>query len=78
MPECTTRYTINAQGLTLKNLCVNTCNLYMYNKGVYDIPLNTGSVIVADCFYNDFHLLNVWDSEAVFFVIRHKENLHTT
>ena len=45
------------------------------NKGAYDIPLQAGSVIVADRFYNDFSLLNVWDSKGVFFVIRHKENL---
>jgi hypothetical protein len=45
------------------------------NKGAYDIPLLKRSVIVADRFYNDFSLLNVWDSKGVFFVIRHKENL---
>jgi len=48
------------------------------NKGAYDIPLLKGSVIVADRFYNDFSLLNVWDSKGVFFVIRHKENLQYT
>ncbi|MCB0540078.1 MAG: IS4 family transposase [Bacteroidetes bacterium] len=45
------------------------------NKGAYDIQLTKQSVIVADRFYNDFHLLNVWDSNSVFFVVRHKENL---
>ena len=45
------------------------------NKGVYGIPLIKRSVIVADRFYNDFHLLNVWDSSGVFYVVRHKENL---
>lgn len=45
------------------------------NKGAYDVPLHKGSVIVADRFYNDFSLLNVWDSNGVFFVVRHKENL---
>lgn len=45
------------------------------NKGAYDIPLIKASVIVADRFYNDFALLNVWDSNQVFFVIRHKENI---
>lgn len=45
------------------------------NKGAYDIPLLSGSVIVADRFYNDFSLLNVWDSKGVFFVIRHKDNI---
>lgn len=45
------------------------------NKGAYDIPLVESSVIVADRFYNDFYLLNVWDSNKVFFVIRHKHNL---
>lgn len=48
------------------------------NKGAYDVPLHKGSVIVADRFYNDFSLLNVWDSNQVFFVIRHKENLQYT
>ena len=45
------------------------------NKGAYEIPLLKGSVIVADRFYNDFSLLNVWDSTGVFFVVRHKENI---
>jgi hypothetical protein len=45
------------------------------NKGAYDVPLLKGSVIVADRFYNDFSLLNVWDSKGVFFVVRHKENM---
>jgi len=45
------------------------------NKGAYNMPLVKVSVIVADRFYNDFPLLNVWDSNGVFFVIRHKENL---
>ncbi len=45
------------------------------NKGAYEIPLLKGSVIVADRFYNDFSLLNIWDSKGVYFVIRHKENL---
>jgi Transposase DDE domain len=45
------------------------------NKGAYDVPLLKGGVIVADRFYNDFSLLNVWDSKGVYFVIRHKENL---
>lgn len=45
------------------------------NKGAYDIPLVKGSVIVADRYYNDLLLLNVWDSNQAFFVIRHKENL---
>lgn len=45
------------------------------NKGASDIPLLKGSVIVADRFYNDFSLLNVWDSNQVYFVVRHKENI---
>ncbi len=48
------------------------------NKGAYDIPLLKGSVIVADRFYNDLSLLNVWDSKCVYFVIRHKENMQYT
>lgn len=45
------------------------------NKGAYDIPLLKGSVIVADRFYNDFSLLNVWDKSDVYFVVRHKHNI---
>lgn len=45
------------------------------NKGAMDIPLVKGSVVVADRFYNDFNLLNIWDSNHIFFVVRHKENL---
>lgn len=45
------------------------------NKGAYDIPLLKGSVIVADRFYNDFSLLNIWDSSDVYFVVRHKDNI---
>jgi len=45
------------------------------NKGAYEIPLLKGSVIVADRYYNDFSLLNIWDSKGVYFVIRHKENI---
>jgi len=45
------------------------------NKGAYDIPLLKGSVIVADRFYNDLSLLNIWDNKGVLFVIRHKDNL---
>lgn len=45
------------------------------NKGAYDIPLIKNSVIVADRYYNDFTLLNVWDSNQVSFVVRHKENI---
>lgn len=48
------------------------------NKGAYDVPLLKGSVIVADRFYNDFSLLNVWDSKGVYFVIRHKDNIKFT
>jgi hypothetical protein len=48
------------------------------NKGAYNIPLLKGSVIVADRFYNDFSLLNVWDSKGVYFVVRHKDNIQYT
>jgi len=48
---------------------------YKTKKEAYDIPLIKGSVIVAGRFYNDFSLLNVWDSTGVFFVIRYKINI---
>ena len=45
------------------------------NKGAYDMPIRKGAVIVGDRFYNDFSMLNVWDSNGAFFVVRHKDNL---
>ena len=45
------------------------------NKGAESIPLTPGSVVVADRYYNDLPLLNIWDSNKVNFVIRHKSNL---
>ncbi len=45
------------------------------NKGAYNIPVQKGAVIVADRYYNDFSMLNVWDSKEAFFVVRHKNNL---
>lgn len=45
------------------------------NRGAYDIPVQKGAVIVADRYYNDFSMLNNWDSTKAFFVIRHKDNL---
>lgn len=48
------------------------------NKGASDIQLIPGSVIVADRAYNDFSLLNVWDSSRINFIVRHKENLSYT
>ncbi|MEX0594914.1 MAG: IS4 family transposase [Candidatus Paceibacterota bacterium] len=45
------------------------------NKAAYDMPMPKDSVIVSDRYYNDFHLLNIWDSAGVKFVIRHKKTL---
>jgi hypothetical protein len=45
------------------------------NRGALEIPLTKNSVIVADRYYFDSYLLNKWDSNDVFFVIRTKENL---
>lgn len=79
------RYRTNKGAIKLHTLLDYDGNLPAYvnitdgktadNKGAYDIPLLVGSVIVADRFYNDFSLLHVWDSNKVFFVIRHKDNL---
>jgi hypothetical protein len=40
-----------------------------------DIPIRPHSVVVADRGYCDFLLLNNWDSNNVFFVVRHKDKL---
>lgn len=45
------------------------------NKGAEHIPVQKGAVIVADRYYNDFKMLNIWDSKGAFFVVRHKDNL---
>ena len=45
------------------------------NKGAFDIPISSHSVVVADRGYCDFSLLDNWDSRNVFFVVRHKDNL---
>jgi hypothetical protein len=45
------------------------------NKGALEIPLTKNSVIVADRYYFDSYLLNKWDSNGVFFVIRTKDNI---
>jgi len=45
------------------------------NKGAEHIPVQKGAVIVADRYYNDFKMLNIWDSKKAYFVVRHKDNL---
>jgi hypothetical protein len=44
----------------------------------YDIAQGERPDMIADRYYNDFPMLNVWDSNGVFFVIRHKHNLKYT
>jgi hypothetical protein len=53
----------------------NGLNSATLNKEAYYIQLLKGSDVVADRYYNDFSLLNIWDSNQVFIVNRHKENL---
>jgi len=48
------------------------------NKGAYNIPLEKGLVSAADRYYNDFPMLNIWDSSGVFIMIRHKKNIDYT
>lgn len=45
------------------------------NKAAYDMPVAPHSVVVADRGYCDYRLLEHWDSNKVFFVVRHKENM---
>ena len=45
------------------------------NKGATEIAIPTNSVVVADRFYQDFSLLNKWDSNNIIFVVRCRENL---
>ena len=45
------------------------------NTAAKQIPVDKGTVVVSDRYYCDFELLNYWDSNGVFFVVRHKSNL---
>ena len=45
------------------------------NKAAYDIAVPSHSIVVADRGYCDYSLLNHWDSNNVFFVVRHKDNI---
>ena len=45
------------------------------NKAAYDIPVSPHSIVIADRGYCDYSLLNHWDSNDVFFVVRHKDNI---
>lgn len=45
------------------------------NKAAYEIEIKPHSIVVADRGYCDYGLLNHWDSNNVFFVIRHKDNI---
>ena len=45
------------------------------NTAAIQIPVEKGTVVVSDRYYCDFNLLNYWDSNGVFFVVRHKNNL---
>lgn len=45
------------------------------NTAAKQIPVERGTVVVSDRYYCDFELLNHWDSNGVFFVVRHKSNL---
>lgn len=48
------------------------------NKAAFDIPISPYSIVAADRGYCDYALLNHWDSNKVFFVVRHKENIQYT
>ena len=48
------------------------------NKASFDMSMQPFSVVVADRGYCDYALLNHWDSNHVFFVVRHKDNIRYT
>ena len=48
------------------------------NRAAFDMPVAPHSVVVADRGYCDYALLNHWDSNHVFFVVRHKDNIRHT
>ena len=48
------------------------------NKAAFDIRISPHTIVVADRGYCDYALLNHWDSNNVFFVVRHKDNIRYT
>lgn len=40
------------------------------------MPLACGSIVVADREYMDFSLFEDWDSRGIFFVVRHRADIH--
>ncbi len=48
------------------------------NKAAFDIDIHPFGIMVADRGYCDYALLNHWDSNNVFFVVRHKDNMRYT
>ena len=48
------------------------------NTATQHIPIPKASVVVADRYYADFSVLNNWDSNGAFFVVRHKRGLSFT
>ncbi len=48
------------------------------NKAAFDIDIHPFSIVVADRGYCDYALPNHWDSNNVFFVVRHKDNIRYT
>lgn len=45
------------------------------NRAAFDIDIHPFSIVVADRGYCDYSLLSHWDSNSVFFVVRHKDNI---
>lgn len=45
------------------------------NKAAYEVDVKPHNIVVADRGYCDYGLLNHWDSNNVFFVVRHKDNI---
>ena len=48
------------------------------NTAAYSIPISPHCIVVADRGYCDYALLNHWDSNDVFFIVRHKDNIRYT
>lgn len=48
------------------------------NKAAFDIEIKPHCIVIADRGYCDYSLLGHWDSNNVFFVVRHKANIRYT
>ncbi len=71
-------HTLLDYGCLLPELVNITDGKVSDSKAAFGIDIHPFSIAVADRGYCDYALLNHWDSNNVFFVVRHKDNIRYT